>query len=286
MIGMLLVLCGLISNQFEVAIVKRYGKKFGQGGMFFNAIICLFSMLYFIITDKGGLCFTPRLWVYGLVNSTMYATGFYAAYVAYKIGSFGITRLLTSFVVIFSTFFGIVFLKEKATVFTYIALAMIVLSLFLMNNKKDGDGKEKLSLKWLVFVILVIVSNAVIAIMGRVQVETFKGELKNEFLMISLAGASLLLFILGIVFERESFKPTIKKGFFYGSLAGIFNGVTNLLILMTYTYLPLSVVAPVKSGLDIVISFLVSVLIYREKFTRSQFLGAIIGVIAVVLMNI
>ncbi|MBO5454117.1 MAG: EamA family transporter [Clostridia bacterium] len=287
-IGMLLVLASLTVHQFEAMIVKHYGKKYGKGGMFFNAFICLFAMIYFIITDKDGLQFTPQLWVYGLINSTMYATGFYTAYAAYKTGSFGITRLLTSFGVIIPTFYGIVFLKETTTVFTYIALVLILLSLFLMNYQKRDKNtpKENISVKWLVFVVLTILSNAIITIIGRKQIDAFNDMYKNEFLMISLAGATVALFVLGMILERDSFKQTIKHGFLYGAGAGIFNGINNLLILVTYAYLPLSVVSPVKSGLGIVISFVMSLVIYKEKFTRRQLVSACIGIVAVVLMNL
>ena len=46
MIGMLFVMGSLVSHQLETMIVKRYGDKYGKGGMFFNAIICIFAMIY------------------------------------------------------------------------------------------------------------------------------------------------------------------------------------------------------------------------------------------------
>ena len=61
MIGMLLVAGSLTAHQLEVMLVKRYGKKYGKGGMFFNAIICLFAMIYFFITDTGGLVFAKGI---------------------------------------------------------------------------------------------------------------------------------------------------------------------------------------------------------------------------------
>ena len=108
MTGMILILAGLTVHQFEAMLVKRYGKKHGAGGMFFNAIICLFAMVYFIVSDivdKSGLQFSTGVIIYGLINSLMYAIGFYAAYLAYRCGSFGLTRLLTSFASIIPIFF-------------------------------------------------------------------------------------------------------------------------------------------------------------------------------------
>lgn len=286
-IGMLLIFTGLMVHQFEAMIVKHYGKKYGDGGMFFNAIICIFSMLYFLITDKGGLQFPPRVILLGLINSTMYATGFYAAYVAYRVGSFGLTRLFSSFGSIIPIMYGILFLHEPTSIFTYIAIVLIFLSVFLMKFRKNTDEeKAHISLKWMIFLILTVLSNALIAIIGRIQVGAFGGEYKNEFLMISLAGAAVSLFVLGFILERDKFRATIKSGLLYGMFAGMFNGINNLLILVTYSYVPISISSPIKTGLGMIISFLVSVLLYKEKFSRRQLVSVAIGIVTVVLINL
>lgn len=286
-IGMLLIFAGLIAHQFEAMIVKHYGKKYGAGGMVFNAVICLFSMLYFLITDTEGLQFSLKIVLLGLVNSTMYAIGFYTAYQAYRIGSFGLTRLLSSFGVIITIFYGIVFLKESTTPYTYIALILIFASVFLMRyQKEDADKKVSISAKWVFMVIMTILSNAFITILGRIQVGMFDGKYKNEYLMISLGSAAVLLIVLGFFFERDKFVSTIKNSFLYGMFAGMFNGINNFLILVTYSYVPISISAPIKTGLGMVITFLVSVIIYKEKFSRRQLIGVATGIVAVVLMNL
>ena len=180
MIGLSLVACSLAAHQLEVIIVKHYGKKYGKGGMSFNAIICLFAMIYFFVTDTGGLQFVKGIWGYGIINSFMYAIGFYAAYVAFKIGSFGLTRLFTSFGVIVSTFYGIIFLDEPTTVLTYISLVMIVISLFLMNYHKQDNDNQKISLKWIIYILLIIVSNAAIAIIGRMQYGAYEEVIERR----------------------------------------------------------------------------------------------------------
>lgn len=284
-IGMLLVVFGLLVNQFEVMLVKRYGKKHGKGGMLFNAIICLFAMIYFFVTDENGLRFPNGVIIYGLINSTMYAVGFYTAYVALKIGSFGLTRLFSSFGVIISALYGVLFLGEPTTIMTYLAFSMILVSLFLMNYQKQEKKGQKITLKWVIYVLLMVISNAAIVIIGRMQFGVFGDEYRNEFLIISLGGAAIYLLIMGLFFERDSLKTTVKYGLLYGAGAGIFNGINNLLALITYKYLPISFTSPVKSGLGMALNFLVSVLLYKEKFSRRQLISAVIGVVAVVLMN-
>ncbi|MBR5552784.1 MAG: EamA family transporter [Clostridia bacterium] len=286
MIGMLLIFAGLVCHQFEAILVKQHGKKHGSGGMHFNAIICLFAMVYFFVTDKNGLQFSREVILYGVANCFMYATGFYTTYLAFRSGSFGLTRLFTAFSGIIPIFYGIIFLKEPTYPITYVALVLIFVSVFLMNYTKGEKDGNKLTIGWLICTLLTVLSNAIISIIGKVEHDHLGDGFNNEFLIISLGGAAIILFILGFIFERKDFRSTFRYGLVYGMFAGIFNGINNLLVLTTYNYLPLSFISPVKTGLGIVISFFVSLLFFREKFSRRQIASVAIGIVAVVLINI
>lgn len=287
MIGMLIVLGGLFSNQAEAMIVKKYGDKHGKGGMFFNAVLCLSATIYFFITDKGGLILPRGILIYGIINSTMYAIGFYAAYLAISSGSFGLTRLFTSFGSIVIILYGVVILKEPVSPLMIAAIILVLLSVFLMKyQKRSPYEKTQFSLKWIISIILIIISNSLISIIGKMQHNTFADTYKNEYLIVSFLGSAFWLIIMAIIFERESFTSTIKHGALYGISAGLFNGINNLFIIVSYNYFPISFLSPVRTGLGMTISFLVSSLIYKEKFNRRQIIGVIIGVIAVILINI
>lgn len=107
----------------------------------------------------------------------------------------------------------------------------------------------------------------------------------NEFMIISLGGAFLLLFVLGLILERERLGKTLKYGTLYGAAAGILNGSMNFLNLAVYIFIPISAATSLKTGLGIVASFLVSVLIYREKFTKMQLASALVGIVALLLLQ-
>ena len=72
----------------------------------------------------------------------------------------------------------------------------------------------------------------------------------------------------------------------YGAAAGIANGAKNFVTLFIYLYLPLSTVSPIKTGLGILITFLTSLLYYKEKYSRRQLIGVVIGTVAVVMLAI
>lgn len=284
--GVLLIILNQVTHQSEAMIVRRYGKKYGNGGMLFNAILCLFAALFFVVTDKNGLVFTTELVLYGIISCILFATGFYAMYRALVIGSFAITRLVNSFSGLISIFYGMIFLHESSSLLKWIAIIMVFLSVFFLKyQKKDGNKKSEVSLKWMVFVLLSAASNGFITVIMRMQQIKFANSYDNEFMIISLVGAAVILLLLGCVKEREKFATIIKHGSLYGLLAGMFNGATNFLNLAIYLFLPISVATPIRTGVGLVTSFLISICIYKEKFTGIQFVGAIIGIVALVLFK-
>ena len=287
--GILLILAQQILNNLESVVVKNYGKKHGDGGLFFNAIISFFAMIYFIVTDKGGLYFPPLLWVLGSISALLYAIGFYSMYLALSYGSFVMTKMITSFSLLFPLFFGLFFLKEPTTVFTYIGIGLIILSLVVKNvqfGKKPDAEPQKASSKWLVCTILSTVANGLISVISRLQQEYFHADCTNEFLLISLGGSFIALLVASLLKERGNIKYILKHGTIAGVLAGICNGAKNYIHLIVYLIMPISVSTPLGVGIGFITSFIFTKFIYKEKFTKGQLLGMILGGIAVIILKL
>ena len=282
--GMLLIILSAVVHQCEGITVKEYSRRHGTGGIFFNAVICFFALLFFLLTDKGEFYFPHGLFIYGLVNCVCFALGFYAMYKAVSLGSYANTKLVTSLSGVAAIVYGIVILGEKVGRFTYPAIVLVFLSVFLMNFRRDSSSK--FNMKWLFWCIMVIVSNAPIGILKREQQLRFGGKCDNEYMIITLLGASLFLFALSFINERENIPRFFKKGTVYGAVAGLFNGASNLLSLFVYTIVPVSIVSPVSSALALVFSFLLSAFAYKEKFSTMQIFAAVIGTVSVVLFKI
>ena len=285
--GTLLILLAILIHQGAGMIVKHYGNKYGSGGMFFNAVICLFSMLFFILTDKNGLYFPPMLFAFGLVSCLMYAAGFGFMYLALQCGSYALTRLIASMSGIIAILYGIVFLEEPAGWLTYLAIGLVFLSVILMNyRKKEQREKKGFSLKWLIYVLITALSNGLIAVLTRMQQLHFNDACSNEFKILSLGGACIALVIIGLFTDKGRFRQTLRQGTLHGTLAGLLNGANNYLTMTVYLFIPISLATSLRTGLEILASFAVSVLIYRETFTRRQVISALIGIVALVLLQI
>jgi len=285
--GEILLMLDVLIQQGESIVVKEYGKRHAVGGMFFNAIICLFALVFFFVTDKNGLFFASKeLIAYGSVSCLMYATGFYTMYAALKVGSFVATKLLASFSGVITIVYGIAILHEDVSAFTYIGIVLFFVSMFMINYKKYDSTEEKgFSVKWFVLVVLTVITNGMIGVITREQQLFFNSAYDNEFMILSFGGAFLFLLCFSLITERRSFAYILKHGLPYGVAGGLLNGGKNLLNLVLYNFIPIAIVTPLRTGLGFILSFILSVFLYKEKFTKLQFAGVMLGTVSVLLFR-
>ena len=288
--GYILCVAYVIVNLLEGLVVKNHTRKYGNGGTVVNALTCLFSMIFFIVTEAletDAFYFPPRLWIYGGISIIMFSAGFYFTYVAYKIGPFGLTKLLSTFSLLFPIVYGLVFLNEEGGALSYLGIALMLSAAVLINLKREESGeKQKITFKWLVCIIISAVANGMISVLSRMQQISFDNATSNEFMMISLFGSFIVLSIWGVLKEKRGIGLVIRNGALTGALAGVLNGAKNFITLLVYLYLPLSIVSPLKTSLSMIATFAVSYLLYKERYGRLQLVGVVLGAASVVLLSL
>lgn len=287
MMGYFLIFLNTVLAQGEGMIVRGYARRHGNGGMMMNAITALFASLFFLVTDKGGFHVPPAMLPLALLNACLFGAGFYFTYVAYRIGPYGLTRLLSGFYVLFTVFYGIVVLKEPTTPWIYLGIVLILVAMVLINGVKAAKEEEKgVSVKWLLSVLISLAANGFIGILTRMQQLKFENACSNEFQFISIGGSFVFLALLSLITEKKDLRRVLKTGSLYGLCTGVLNGAKNFITLAIYLYLPLSVVSPMSMGLGFLATFATAIFLYKEKYTLQQYIGIGIGVVAIFLLSI
>jgi multidrug transporter EmrE-like cation transporter len=119
------------------------------------------------------------------------------------------------------------------------------------------------------------------------HVRKFNGAYSNEFMALALIISAFALLLISIFTEKKELKSNLKKGLLWFSLCGLANsGVNLLVIVLTKMKMAPSVMFPIISGGGIVLTFAISLIFYKEKFSRIQYFGVALGVISIVLLNI
>ena len=113
--GYLFIVLSVCASLTEGLLIKTYNKKHEKGGFIFIALISAFSMLFFLFTDliadETGLHFSLKMIPYALVAGFVYCMASVLTFFALKYGSYALTMLILSYSLIFTTLYGLVFLK-------------------------------------------------------------------------------------------------------------------------------------------------------------------------------
>ena len=276
-------------NNIEGILIKKRNSAYDKEGFCFTAIVSFFSMLFFVgknlITNGCILSLSAELLPYALLGGLCYASASFLTYIALGCGSFTLSMLILSYGGLFSIGYGLFFLKEQISYYAIAGIVAILISLFLTRPAKQEGDEKKITLKWLVCIGISFVGSGMLGVLMRVQQIRFEATLDNDFMIIVLLLSSLLLFIAGAARNKGELGAAIRAGGIWAALAGLSNGLTNGLSLVVTTMLPITLVSPIKAGSKIFLSFLVSLFLFRERFSKRQLVGVAIGTAALILLQ-
>ena len=307
----------LALTAFTATVQNIFKQKFNEkcaksSAYFFSAMTSAVAMLFFILINL----FYSKDWFYNaelLVPSAAFAVSYALATVfsvlAILYGPLAKTSLIISCSLLVPSLYGIfvqgIYIKVVRDGTATLAEAMrsalsptlilgtifLVITLFLVNyEKKENNAEEKkVTLKWLIYVTLAFVGNGMCSTVQTAKKDFYGVEGGNMFMIVALAIVVVLLFGAAFLFkgQRVAIKDTAEKGWFLALLCGAANGLTNFfVILLTSNDFPAAILFPVVSGGGLLMIFLWSVLVKKEKFTIYQYVGYALGVVSLVLLNI
>lgn len=244
------------------------------------------AMLFFLVSaliSETGFILSWDYIPYAIIFALGYGAATVFGFFAIVHGSLGLTSLVSSYSLIIPTIYGILFLGEKPSIMLYIGLALLFVSIFLINFEK---GEKKITIKWLIFVTLSLVGNGVCTTAQKVQQMDQNKAYKNEFMTIALLMVTLVCLIFALCYHKKDFKPVFTKPvIILPIVCGGANALVNYLV-MVLSRIDASLLFPVISAGGIIATGIISLTIYKERFTKQQIAGMILGIASVVCLNI
>ena len=281
--ALLISLC-VVTLTVQNIFTKQYNIKCPKGQYTYAALTILFALAFFVVTTKD-ITFSRAIVPYSVAFSAVYTICTVTTVLALKIGSLAITSLIMSYSLIIPTVYGLIN-GEDPTVIKGIGLAFLLVSLFLIRSKAEENEGNKFSFKWLILVIVSFFTNGFCSIFQDAQERKFDGVQNGNFMILSLLLGFVALLILAIVFERKVIFESVKKGVVLAAAGGICNGATNLLVMIIIGMVATSVFFPVLSACQIILTFFISLVFFKEKFITRQIVGLGCGVTALILLNL
>ena len=273
---------------FQKVCQDRYNARRDSGVFLFSGMISFFAMCFFMAVNRDWT-WSSELIIPAVAFGLSYAAATVFVVLAIKCGSLAKTTLITSYSLMVPALAGLIVLREPLGVPMLVGMVLLVLSLWLTNyRKKSSDApKEKITLKWIVFVLLAFVGNGMCSTVQKLSPHFLGEDINQNLYMIAALGLSSVVLITASFLTKETnLKATLKIGAPLSLFCGLFNGAVNYLAIYLNQFIPASVMFPVLSAGEIILIVPYSLLVRREKFTAAQWAGFAVGVVSVVLLNL
>ena len=262
---------------------KIYNKRATAAGTYFFVTLSALAAAIFFALTSGKLDFNPAIIPYSVLFAISYTAGVVGSVIAIASGPLSLTSLIVSFSLMLPTLYGLIFLNDPISVGLFPGLALLAASLFLINKREKG---AKINTKWVISVIFAFLGNGFCTISQKMEQIAFDGGYKNEFMIIALVITAVICLVMMLTKERDILKAQKWDGYALGLFCGALNGLVNLLVMILSGLMPVSLMFPIISAGGIVVIFVISLVFYKEKLSRLQMLGYILGTASVVLLNI
>ncbi len=285
----LMILAFALQSLFTRLYAAAYPlDKAGQTTHVFSICYGLFIALASLIV--GGFSFAPSwqtvllalLTAVSLIiyNSAMIEAGNRGSYSFLMIASMFGAMLVPMFV-------GVCFLGEKLASHQIIAVVLMLLSLVLMNVRGiQFKGNSKAYYFWC---IALFISNGVFGTLMNLQTEVMEGAQRTEMLTILYAVSAIVSGGMGCA---KGNGKKLMDGFRMGKKAGLYlllccacaTAAANLM-LYVLSQMDSAIVYTITDGSVLVVSFLFSLVLFKERPRWEQLLGMALAAGSLVLIN-
>lgn len=255
----------------------------GNGTFSFALLASISAAIFFLVTSRDFV------WDFGIVPyAVLFALSYSLAVVfstyAMSCGSISLTALIVSYSLTIPTLYGLIFLNEPFSGGLLPGLVLLMISLFLINNKKNDT--VIITKKWILYVFLAFIGNGVCSVAQKMQQNSFDGAYKNEFMIIALAMVIIMLLTVVVKKDIKTIREIPKSGWILAIICGIANGVVNLFVMILSGIIPVSLMFPSMSAGGIILTFFISKYLFREKLTKHQLIGFATGILSIISLNL
>ena len=282
--GLLLILI-ILGVCLQSVAQKMYDRRVGGGVYSFTAATALLAGIVHLVASGGELHFSTEFLGYSVVSATTYCLALIFMLRAISTGSLALTSLILQYSLLIPTVYGLIALGEPIKLWLFVGIAMLMVSLVLINQEGKVE-KKQITLKWGIYVLITFLCNGIGSTVQKIQQIECNGQYKSEYMVVAMALATIALFILAVTNEKKSMVPNLKKGLPMYTLCGLANGAVNFMVLVLALRMPASVMFPVVAAGGVVTTSLVSRFVYKEMMSTQQKIGLVLGVLAIIALNL
>ena len=275
-----LILAILSSASINIVMRLSNGKVKNKTGMLvMNYVMCTVLSAAFTGFDNL-LPKVPELgatMAWGVLDGILYLAGFVLLQLNIRKNGVVLTTIFAKLGLLVPMVLSIFLFGEMPSAMQGIGFALAIVAMLLINFEKNTE-----TVKFKAGLVMVLLAGGACDAMSKVYNFYGAGSLNDQFVFYTFVVA-LLLCVALMFYKKE--RPG-KYELLFGLLVGIPNFFSARFLLKSVENLPAVIVYPTFSVAGILVVTLAGVLIFKEKLSKRQWMGAAVILAALVLLNI
>jgi len=264
----------VVQNGLFNSICKKKLTTPKHVNLFNTAVYSICVLLFGVLLLQSSIsAYTLLL---GLVFGVVTALSNFYKMRALSAGPMHITLLVTTSSMIIPTLSGVFF--GEAFSLAKLGVVLVLIGFIYLSIRKHDD--TKMSKKWLLFCVLAFLFQGTIGVLQKIhQASAHKAEVSG-FLFVAFLCAIVVCFVRNSGTRQ---KVTLgKMTVFLGLICGLCTFAMNYINLKLSGLLPSQLFFPLVNGSSIVLSSLMSVVLFKERLSKSQTIGLVGGIASLI----
>lgn len=285
---MLYFALSMISYTIQNLSNKEYGRRCPGGSFIQNGVCVFLSALLLLFAGGAGFMSVELMLLAGLFG-VLYLTTIFLLVRSFSLGSLGATMMICNIGMFISSIYGVLAFGDELRLGTALGALYMLAAVILCTPR--GDNK-KAGMKWFICALGAGVANGAVSSVKGSAVRLFPDCSANIFLMWGFAFSALIFAVITIFRKpvREGIKENIEKALIPAIICGIGGAVGtiggNLFQMKALEQLSSVIVYPFTAGITVIMSWLISLIVYREvKLKLSNIAALLCCLTAIALIN-
>lgn len=276
----------LCFKEFNRSFMKNVSSYFLFNFMFFSVVVTVF-----VVSGVSIWGYDPATLGLGALFGVLFIVAIFCYMKAMENGPLSFTILFNSFGILIPVLSGVLFWNEPINAVQVVGLLLLFTTFYLGSGSGSAPGeKQSMNLKWLFFCIISFIGNGMIMTVTKWHQIVLPGRENKEFLVMAFGTAavlSLLLFLFSYFTKKQVITHLRNRRL---AMIVIVTGITtafgNQLIVYLASRIPSVLQFPAINGGIVIMTTVVSALLFKDRLTRNGVIGMNLGIVSLVLLSL
>jgi len=289
MIYYLLLLISIILTVCKSSLYNSYAKKSSptiESTFCFNAIsygVAALIALVGMLVGAGTLSGTTVIcaFFYALIVISLQTISI----TAMRVGAMSTTSICVMYGMIIPAVAGPIFWKESIGILQIVGILLMIASLWLIKGKTPTQEKIT-SKKWIVLAIFAFVFSGMAGVMEKIHQSTEASAERLPFVFVACAFMFVFSMAARLILRKKNNKILTRSTVSLAALSGLVLGLYSTVNLTLSGKLDSMIYYPIANGGAMLLTVLVSVIVFKERFDKLRIIGTVIGLLGILCLSI